>query len=266
MKSIIPILLLSLISIVTNAQKLPNEQQTSVHAPDAIKVDGKATEWGDKFQAYNKATDLFYTLSNDDNKLYLTIQATDPAIIRRIISGGISLTINRSGQKNNKGAATITYPIFDPKNRFTAVFNRRGDQDSAPWYDSVMKVNNTRFADKAKMVRVTGIPNVDTLISVYNTDGIKTIASFNNKLAYTYELSVSLKQLGLSAGNSPKFAYQIKINEVEQQGITIIAKDGTTITGMTNIDPGQIQSISVTKGGQAGQFATYLWSEYTLAK
>lgn len=256
-------LLLCVVSV--NAQKLPNIQKENLRAPAGIKVDGKSTEWDDKFQAYNTATDLFYTISNDNNNLYLTIQATDQAIIKRIINGGISFTINKSDQKINKNAATITYPVFDSKNRFTAVFNHRDDPNTAPWYDSVMTLNNTRFASKAKMINVTGIPNVDTLISVYNTDDIKVVALFNNKLSYTYELSVSLKKLGLSFNDAAKFAYQLKINAVEQHGITIIAKDGSTITDM-NADPSQIQSISISQGSQIGQYATDFLGAYTLAK
>ena len=59
---------------MANAQKLPNVQQASLRAPENVKVDGKPTEWGDKLQAYNKATDVFYTIANDYNNLYLIIQ------------------------------------------------------------------------------------------------------------------------------------------------------------------------------------------------
>jgi len=63
-------LLLTAISIGVYAQKLPNVQLGSVQAPADIKIDGKTTEWHDQFQAYNRATDIYYTLSNNDNHLY----------------------------------------------------------------------------------------------------------------------------------------------------------------------------------------------------
>ncbi|HCN82336.1 MAG TPA: hypothetical protein DIT07_01770, partial [Sphingobacteriaceae bacterium] len=74
---LIGILYLIIIPVTTSAQKLPNIQEASLRAPAGIKVDGKATEWNNQFQAYNKATEIFYTISNDDDKLYLAVQATD---------------------------------------------------------------------------------------------------------------------------------------------------------------------------------------------
>jgi len=98
--------------LTTQAQKLPNVQLASVRAPADIKIDGKATEWNYPFQAYNRATDVFYTLSNDDDNLYLTLQATDEDIIRKIINGRISFTINKSGKKSEQDAVVITYPLI----------------------------------------------------------------------------------------------------------------------------------------------------------
>ena len=79
------------IAISADAQKLPTEQQVSLRAPAGLKIDGKATEWDNKFQAYNHHTDFYYTIANDDNNLYLIVQANEPAIIKRILKGGIAL-------------------------------------------------------------------------------------------------------------------------------------------------------------------------------
>jgi len=51
--------LLLIASLTVNAQNLPNVQKVSVRAPANIKIDGKASEWDDKFQAFNHATDIF---------------------------------------------------------------------------------------------------------------------------------------------------------------------------------------------------------------
>ena len=55
MKKILSILF-AVITFTATAQKLPNVQATSLRAPANIKIDGKATEWNDKFQAYNHST------------------------------------------------------------------------------------------------------------------------------------------------------------------------------------------------------------------
>ena len=93
------------------AQKLPGVQQAGLRAPAQIKIDGKTTEWNNQLQAYNKATGIYYTLSNDDGNLYLTIQAKDRLVIRKILSGGIVFTANRSVKKVDEHVS-VTFPLM----------------------------------------------------------------------------------------------------------------------------------------------------------
>jgi hypothetical protein len=244
------------------AKNLPSEQKVSLRAPATIKVDGKAIEWDNKFQAYNHHTDFYYTIANDDDKLYLIIHATDPGIIRRIINGGITLTINKSGKKNDKEGISITYPVFEKGNRFNPMLKFTNPMITGRTMpvmnpDSLALVNNKGMGDKAKLIRTAGMKDIDTLISVYNADGIKAVGMFDNKQTYAYELSITLKNLGLDVNNPIKFAYQLMINEVAAQGITF-----------TNDASGNVTSISITKGPNTamGQAATDFWGEYTLAK
>jgi len=116
-KFILSSLLLGSACLSTNAQKLPNVQTASLRAPANTKIDGKPTEWDNKFQAYNHATEVYYTLANDDDKLYLVVQATDRQIINKIIGGGVTFTVQKSGKKNDKGGISITYPLFAPRDR-----------------------------------------------------------------------------------------------------------------------------------------------------
>ena len=100
-----------LFSIIANAQRLPKIQTTSVLAPADIKIDGKPTEWNNKFQAFNRTTEVYYTLSNSATKLYLTIQSNERRIIRKIISNGITLTI-LADPKQNKDGLAVTFPGY----------------------------------------------------------------------------------------------------------------------------------------------------------
>ncbi|HTH81807.1 MAG TPA: hypothetical protein VL490_02655 [Mucilaginibacter sp.] len=258
---IIVFIILNIISVIAFAQKLPTEQQVSLRVPANIKVDGKAIEWNNTFQAYNKHVDFYYTMANDDNKLYLAIQATEPAIIRRIINGGVTLTINTSGKKYNKNGMCITYPVFEKNNRFspmlknTGIIRMTGVSRPEISTESMMLMDNTGISAKAKFIKTAGIKDIDTLISIYNADGIKAASQFDDKLAYTYELSVDLKKLGLSVNDSDKFSYQLMVNETIGQGINV-KKD----------DSGNITSVSVTKGAIAPQAPTDFWAEYTLAR
>jgi hypothetical protein len=249
------------------AQKLPTEQTISLRAPANIKIDGKADEWNNKFQAYNNHVEFFYTLSNDDQNLYLTIQAKLPDIIRHIINGGITFTINKSGKKNDKDGIGITYPLIKGlylplKNSTQGINIRVTGESPATDGDSLMNVTNKRMDNRSKEIRIKGIKDVDTLISVYNADGIKAAAAFDNKMVYTYELAMSLKNLAMSVQDASKFIYQLRINEVEQRGVTIKTNDGQPASAST--DASHIVSVSIGPGAQMGQAATDFWGEYIL--
>jgi hypothetical protein len=245
-KLALPALLLGT-CFTANAQKLPNVQLASMRAPSSIKMDGKAAEWDYQFQAYNNATNVFYTLSNDDNNLYLTVRATDQSVINKILRGGITFTINAAGKKTDKGGAGITYPIFGtdrPRVALKAPEIIPGDAISIKRADSFMYANNALLDAKSKNIITKGIPGVDSVISVYNEDGIKAVEAFDNKMVYTCEFAVSLKHFGLSVDNATKFAYNFKLNGVN---IDDIMKN-VTITQGAN---GEITSISVNKTGAA---------------
>jgi hypothetical protein len=256
------LILILCFGLPAKAQKLPNIQQGSLRAPADIKIDGKATEWDNKFQAYNHATDIFYTLSNDDNNLYLTIQSPDRDIIKRILNGSITFTINPDGKKNTKNGISFTYPVFALKTFVSFDVQPKiipGSQSSVASADSFMNLTNKRMTDRIRYIKVTGIRGVDTLISVYNNDGIKAAALFDNKLVYTWELAVSLKNIGMHVANQVKFAYNIKINEVmppenEQPAVT------TNSSGVKTMSLNGARSLS------PPQYATDFWGEYTMIK
>jgi hypothetical protein len=115
---------------------------------------------------------------------------------------------------------------------------------------------------------VTGIAGLDTLISVYNSDGIKAAQLFDNRMAYTIELAIDLKLLDLSANNTPKIAYHIALNGVNLVNLNKSA-DGNparTVVAVTS-SPVLDSKISLNMAMSAQSFApTDFWGEYILAK
>jgi len=217
------------------AQKLPTKQEGSVRAPAAVKIDGKVTEWD--FKAYNNATDVFYTIAHDDENIYLAIKVTDEFIVRKILSGGITFVINSVGKKTDEGAATIRYPLFNYKNKPDIKFSLRAvPADSVNYFISA---NNKNFASNGKFLRTAGIKGVDTLLSVYNTDGISLASSFNKELHYNYELSIARKLVKDAVNSDGKFNYKIILHPITMDDIP-----GVTINRDAN---GTIKSIYVNK-------------------
>nr|WP_294793385.1 hypothetical protein [uncultured Mucilaginibacter sp.] len=228
-------------------QKLPNKQEGSARAPEKIKIDGKTNEWD--FKAYNTATDVFYTVAHDNENIYLAVKAKDEGIVRKILSGGITFIINNTGKRSDENAATIRYPLFNYKNKPDVKFSLKAvPADSV---DYVVSANNKSFISKGKFIRTAGIKGMDTLISVYNTDGISLASSFDKEMCYNYELAISRKLVNDLVNAEGKFAYKVMLNPIsfdDTPGITIKRDAGGTIMSISviksNALPNMNQSIS----------------------
>lgn len=255
-------------AVIATAQKLPNIQTISVRAPSAVKIDGKPNEWNNQFQAYNKAVELSYTIANDKDKLYLVIQSADEYIIKKMIWGRITFSINKVAKKDSPDNITINYPVIDRKNRPDINFKEKpkiteGNLASIAQADQYMITANKRFAEKSKAIKVTGVKGLDTLISVYNTEGIKVASAFDNKMVYTYELAIDLKLLGIVTESPEKFYYRVMLNP-----LPIDDMPGININRAPN---GEIISVSIERsktnaGTDVFGSTTDFWGEYTLAQ
>lgn len=282
MKSIFKItLLLISMSLTTQAQKTKNVQEGSVFAPKNLKIDGKDTEWNNTFKANNKRTGILYTIANDEKNLYLVIKSANEGSLGKILSGGITLSVNPDGQKKIKESITLTYPYIPPpsiKGGMSGVTGRMASVGSfsmssagpAPKelsnkeMDSLMSLMNKKHLATMKEVKISGFKLLkDTLISIYNENNIKTFATIGKDNAFFYELSIPLTELGLSIDN-PGFVYNIRLNGLQIPG------GGPEGVGLTMAVTSTAQ-VSGSGTGNALSFedmasATDFWGKYTLAK
>jgi len=182
---------LALVAIVAHAQKLPNVQTNAIFSPANIKIDGSASEWGDKYSAYNKNVEFFYTLANDDENLYLVVHAIKSRIIEKIIEGGVSFTVNSSGKKDDLKKTVVLFPLMplsfckgtlvaagksltgktmtNDHQDLTQSLNQEAHEKSA---NSMSKANEELIANM-KEIKVSGMDAV-----------IDTIANVNEKTPY----------------------------------------------------------------------------------
>jgi hypothetical protein len=217
---------LFLLVITAHAQKLPKVQTASVAAPANVKIDGKTTEWNNKFQAFNRTTEIYYTLSNSATKLYLTVQATERNIIRKIVNNGLTITITPEDKSAKKLA--VTFPHYGPKDwpvsfqlrdPFVPVKDTIKNNSMA---DSVMDAYNATMNDRFKVIGVIGVASAeDSTLSVFNSEGFKVAARFDSKLIYTYELAIPLSYIGRSADKPTTFKYNIMLNGVPGEVRTV---------------------------------------------
>jgi len=241
-------------AIAATAQKLPKVQTESVYAPANIKIDGKPTEWEGKFQAYNRATEIYYTIANNNENLYLIIQATDPDVINKITGGGITLSINKYGNKKDKNSVSITYPVTEEKP--SPLFILQGKTVvhlSAKEVEAMIVRYNKTLEQNFKWIKVNGIQSLGETVSIYNQDGIKAASLFDNKKSYTCELAIPLKYLAGLIGDGSKFTYHMVVNG---------RKLNTNLFG--DPLPGQRVLPMIEKMQQMAE-PTDFWGEYTLA-
>ncbi|GAB3923407.1 hypothetical protein [Mucilaginibacter myungsuensis] len=250
-----------------SAQKLPNKQEKSVWAPTNVKIDGKANEWSAGYQAKNMAIGASYVIANDDENLYLSIHVTDRAgIFYKAMSGGITFIVKTSAEK-----VSTRYPVFSYKELPSFDAPQRGQIFSADTEDPIVVKNNTLFASKAKEIGVRGIKGVDTIISIFNDQGIKAAGRFDDQLGYRYELCIPLKYLGLSQ-NDAGFKYQILLNGGPDK-YTVSAASQLRISGIKGPDgtpapQAEVDAANAVMAGlaQARYATTDVAGEYTMAK
>jgi hypothetical protein len=299
---IITLLLLVSGQVFAQEGKLKNVQaEAGVWSP-TVNVDGNLKEWNDSFQAYNKQTKLFYTMSNDDQFLYLVVKSIDIPNNNKIAAGGITLVINTEGKKKDKDGFSVTYPVvtrpsFGPGGpgggpggfgggRPPGGFGggRGGFFGNQPDSAALAK-RHQQTIENAKEIKVLGFKDVaDTLISVYNEYSIKAGIGYDKVGNYDYELAIPLKLLNLTPGNNLSIAYNIKVN-----GIVLPANFGPP--GMRGGDGGGMGGFGGGgdgggrggfgggPGGPPGGFGgpggagiaemlspTDFWGKYTLAK
>lgn len=243
-----------------NYKKLKDVQAGGLRAPGPIKVDGKLGEWNENFQAYNRSTRLIYILSNDSKNLYLTAKSNDFTTVAKIISGGICLSVNTDGKKNEKDAYSVTFPVIENPQRLAGGMSNRFGNRNAAADTQLMNAMHERTIIAAKQIKVLGFKNItDTLISIYNEHSIKAAINFDATGALTFELAIPLKSMNLDPNNSKEFAYNIKLNGLQ---INFGGGGGPPGGGGGPGGPGGRNAIDfldlVTP--------SYFWAKYTLAK
>jgi hypothetical protein len=259
MKNLNLLLTTLVISNIAIAQKLPNVQTASLRAPANIKIDGKATEWN-QFQAYNKATGLFYTMCNDDENLYLAIYSKDLTTNMKMLGQGISICFNTKEKSKNNGIL-IKYPVgaetkkeYDDLGKLAKSIMFKGEQakDDDVKDSLFFKLNKALIASN-KYLKLFGIKELtDTLFSIYDAKGIIIGLNSQEGNLVCYELSVPLKYLKLTPASLSKLNYNIQLNE------DFLSRSRPPSSEIT-ISTGRIDDKTM-------MYATDFWGEYILAK
>lgn len=256
------ILLAGLAFANASAQKLPNKQEVSVRIPGNIKIDGKANEWSNKFEAHNYATDLYYTMANNDEELYLIVKTSDKYAFKKIIDRGLTLSV-----KNPQSSKDInfTFPYNTGQKEISSSLKGNTIYMMKAVSETDVADNNKLLKQNHKYIKVEGVEGLDSLVSVYNDNGLQAAELIDDSKAYILEMIVKIKLLGFSANDGRKISYKLKVNSIPGKSPTI---DNIRIAGMTEIPPEMRAQVlaDVTEKWVRMDGGTELQGEYTLAK
>lgn len=271
----ISVLIIAVLSITFNvsAQKLPKVQITNLRAPANIKIDGKTTEWDNKFQAYNTATNLYYTIANNADFVYFTAHIQDRAVIDRITKYGFTFEVYKNEQ-SRKDLVSITVPPALTKYFSLNLSKPTKDDASLEFEKAVMMANNTALQKYHKLIVVKGVAGLDTLSIYDNEAGIKFVEALDTNADYTLELQLPVKFIKLLQGDNLKFSYHFTINglpgsnSTESRGVMMLSANGTmTAVAPQNVTSEMQASINEITTRLSQKYApTDFRSEYTLIK
>ncbi len=174
-----------------------NAQVIALKSPQQpIIIDGDAKEWGDNL-IYNSEKNIYYSLSNDKQNLYLLIKCTDDIRQSAILSSGVTLSIDTKGRK--KKTFIITFPMS-------------GLETGADRKSSLEEKRLRADLTKLKKIGVKGFKDIDEeQINTENAFNIQTALNFDDKGDLIYEEAIPL-QLFHADDIKNEWAFNIKIN------------------------------------------------------
>lgn len=212
-------------NLETKPQNLPEIQINSIRIPSNFKIDGIASEWNNQFAAYNKSLRIYYSIANDAGKIYLILKTDELQTINKIVQQGITFNI-----KSVNDDISISYPVYDKEKRplFLPTKERKKGENSQEELinDSLKHSFNSKLIENLLKIGVNGISTIkDSLISIYNPEGIRANGRFDVQLNYTLELLLPLK-----LAENTKFKYTIQLNGVPGRVEVITTSIGDRIT------------------------------------
>lgn len=171
----------------------------------SLNIDGKLDDWGDSLKNYNENTRFSYSIKNNGDMLYLAIKSQDKKNLNRILTRGISFSVNTEGKK--KTGETVIFPILDRG----VQLNKLTDVKIA----GQTKNRQEQILTKITQIRVNGFADIlDGPISMQNTYGISAAANFDDHEQMTVEIAIPFHLLKITDTQNPILCL-IEINGIK---------------------------------------------------
>ncbi len=103
------LLLLAFSFVSCKSSKHSKKRLPGTWQAEPITIDGNNKDWPSPYPEYDDKAQLGYAVSNDKNNLYITVETGDPATQLKIMRNGLTVWIDKTGEKNEQTA--INFPI-----------------------------------------------------------------------------------------------------------------------------------------------------------
>jgi hypothetical protein len=190
---------LGLLSGLSTYAQTATEQLHILKAPVNVRVDGKLNEWGDTLAYSDQKSNIHYTIAHDDTMLYVAVNAANEQTLRKIMRGGITVSVNPEGKKHK--TYSVTYPVADGKNSAMMLSEGLTDEPRRP---NLLQSTS---------IRVSGFKDVESeIITTANTYGFKAAFNVDQNENLGYEIAIPLKMLDIK---KKELAVNIEVNGIQ---------------------------------------------------
>lgn len=148
-----------------------------------VQADGRADEWQIPLRFYDADTRLNYSVSNDDEKLYIVARVVDELSQAKVMQNGLQIYIDTSGKKNKQVA--LLYP--NPDRSADEPVNSGGSGKN-------MEEVKKKFSSQAMQMQLAGFkPGIPDYLPPQNEYGINVNINWDANNIMIYEASIPFK-------------------------------------------------------------------------
>jgi hypothetical protein len=157
----------------------------SVWQTDTIKADGIVDEWSKPLRFYDGTTKLQYAFTNDKKNLYLCIRATDETTQKKIMSGGMQIWIDTTGNGKEKTGVFFPLPINVDKSDGMPDVKKTDEQDE--YKPKLLRVSRNEM-------QLTGFKApIGGTVPLHNMDGIAVNIQMDKDEILNYEAIIPFR-------------------------------------------------------------------------
>ena len=187
-----------------SAAQTKSDEIVNQWAIKPLKIDGKLDDWGDTLKNYNEDTRFSFGISNDQETLYLAIKSKDRQNLNRILSRGITFSVNTEARK--KPGATIIFPVPNTGGQPKAMKALSKEE---------VKKNQQKMLSELTQINVSGFADIkDGAVSIHNNYGISAAANLDAQETLIIEIAIPFQLLNINTQS--QIACLMEINGIKQ--------------------------------------------------